>query len=65
MGLRLPVVIVEDEDGSDAARAHHEHDAAEKHAWKQKTFTDGDNRIVFSVFDSYYFVLKAFISYKA
>ena len=28
----IPVVIVEDEDGNDAARAHHEHDAAKIHA---------------------------------
>ena len=28
----IPVMIVEDENGSDAARAHHEHDAAKIHA---------------------------------
>ena len=32
----IPVMIVEDENGSDAARAHHEHDAAKIHAWKKK-----------------------------
>ena len=30
--MMIPVMIVEDEDGNDAARAHHEHDAAKIHA---------------------------------
>lgn len=29
MGLRLPVVIVEDEDGGHYAGGHHEHDGVE------------------------------------
>ena len=29
MGLRLPVVIVEDEDGGHHAGGHHEHDGVE------------------------------------
>ena len=29
MGLRLPVVIVEDEDGGHNAGGHHEHDGVE------------------------------------
>ena len=33
MGVLLSVVIVEDEDGGDHARGHHEHDAVEIGAW--------------------------------
>ena len=32
VGVRQPVVVVEDEDGGDAAGADHEHDAAEVHS---------------------------------
>ena len=45
----VPVVIVEDEDGSDAAGAHHKHDAAKIHAWKEKSITDGANFISFLI----------------
>ena len=37
VGVRQPVVVVEDEDGGDAAGAHHEHDAAEVHPWNTRT----------------------------
>ena len=36
VGVRQPVVIVEDEDGGDAAGADHEHDAAEVHSCQEK-----------------------------
>ena len=32
VGVRQPVVVVQDEDGGDAAGADHEHDAAEVHS---------------------------------
>ena len=37
VGVRQPVVVVEDEDGGDAAGADHEHDAAEVHPWNTRT----------------------------
>ena len=34
VGVGQAVVVVEDEDGGDAAGADHEHDAAEVHSWR-------------------------------
>ena len=36
VGVRQPVVVVEDEDGGDAAGADHEHDAAEVHSCQEE-----------------------------
>ena len=33
VGVRLPVVVVEDHDGGDHAGGHHEHDAVEVSPW--------------------------------
>ena len=34
VGVRLPVVVVEDHDGGDHAGGHHEHDAVEVSPWR-------------------------------
>ena len=36
MGVGQSVVVVQDQDGGDAAGAHHEHDAAEVHSCQEK-----------------------------
>ena len=39
VGVGQAVVVVQDEDGRDAAGAHHEHDAAEVHSCQEKEFS--------------------------